>query len=420
MRCGGRWRGWGMTADGLAFVPPADWTTTTVGELAQCDQGTVQTGPFGSQLHASDYVDEGVPSVMPQDLVRGRIDESNIARISREDRNRLSRYVLRPGDVVYSRRGDLRRRALVTDGQEGWLCGTGCLMIRTGAAVVPGWLFYALGHPAIQEWIERHAVGATMPNLNTALMSACPLPFPPPGEQQAIAAVLATLDEKIESNRRTAEAAGRCLSAAAPRQGTPTALSDVGRFENGGALTRVANGLGRPILRIRELRTGVRSDTPRTDAEVRVSQVVGFGDLLFSWSGTLLTRRWTGEDSVLNQHVFRVSPINGYPTWLVEAWIQQHIPVFRRVAADKATTMGHIQRHHLDQAQVLIPEPDELARLDTRWTPLDELRLGLLAENRSLTAIRDALLPKLVSGQIRVPLSDDSEEQMGVGVEALA
>lgn len=137
---------------------------------------------------------------------------------------------------------------------------------------------------------------------------------------------------------------------------------------------------------------------------------MAFGDLLFSWSGTLLVRRWTGAPAVLNQHIFRVVPKAGFPTWLVEAWIEQHLTGFRRTAADKATTMGHIQRHHLTEALVDVPPPPDLESLDAQWSPLDRLRMGLLQQTQMLVNIRDALLPKLVSGHLRVSAESVSAE----------
>src|SRR5579885_693443 len=108
----------------------------TLGEV--CDQvgGIIQTGPFGSQLHQSDYVSQGVPVVMPKDIIDGRVSDKEIARISEEDANRLSRHRLQSGDIVYGRRGDIGRQALITERESGWLCGTGCLRISLGNTVI--------------------------------------------------------------------------------------------------------------------------------------------------------------------------------------------------------------------------------------------------------------------------------------------
>ena len=194
---------------------PEDWEYTTLG--AACDRGggNIQTGPFGSQLHASDYVPVGIPSIMPQNIGDNRIDVEGIARINPDDAARLSRYLVREGDIVYSRRGDVERRALVRTREDGWLCGTGCLRVRLGEnGIDPGYASYFLGHPEVREWVVRHAHGATMHNLNTSILSACPFVIPPKEEQHAIAHILGTLDDKIELNRRmneTLEAMARAL-----------------------------------------------------------------------------------------------------------------------------------------------------------------------------------------------------------------
>ncbi|HVB33934.1 MAG TPA: restriction endonuclease subunit S [Patescibacteria group bacterium] len=204
-----------MAGDLINGEIPDHWEFTTLGDICQRGGGNIQTGPFGSQLHASDYVPVGVPSIMPTNIGENRIVEDGIVRITEEDANRLGQHRLRAGDIIYSRRGDVEKRALIREREEGWFCGTGCLKVRLGSGVVdPLFTSLFLGHPAIREWIVRHAVGATMPNLNTTIMSAVPFALPPLAEQKAIAAGLGALDDKIELNRRmnaTLEAMARAL-----------------------------------------------------------------------------------------------------------------------------------------------------------------------------------------------------------------
>lgn len=191
----------------MNLLPPFDirsgsWEILPLAEVCQRGGGDIQTGPFGSQLHAADYVENGIPSVMPQNIGDNQIRTDGIARITPEDARRLSRYLLEPGDIVYSRRGDVERRALVRQRETGWLCGTGCLRVRFGdGAVHPPYAAYYLGHPEVRAWIVRHAVGATMPNLNTSILGSLPFVLPPLGDQRAIAHILGTLDDKIELNR---------------------------------------------------------------------------------------------------------------------------------------------------------------------------------------------------------------------------
>jgi type I restriction enzyme S subunit len=260
------------------------------------------------------------------------------------------------------------------------------------------------------EALRRFAYGTTHTTIYYPEVKAFHIAFPPLREQLAIAEVLAALDDKIQSNRRTADAARAVLMQAPPSKSEMRPLDQIADFHNGGALTKHATGSGRPVLRIKELRAGVTAETPRTATPIRETHEVAGGDLLFSWSGTLLTTRWYGEPAVLNQHVFRVDPRPGLSRWFVEAWIERHLADFRAIAADKATTMGHIQRRHLSEARVAVPAADAIDGLMRQYDPLDDLRMSLLREARRLAAIRDVLLPRLVSGRIRVPLTKDPDE----------
>lgn len=140
---------------------------------------------------------------MPQNIGDNRILDIGIARVTKEDAQRLSKYRIREGDIVYSRRGDVERCALVRETEDGWLCGTGCLRIRFGDGVVyPRYAAHYLGHPAVRKWIVRHAHGATMPNLNTTILSELPFVLPAWSDQVSIGDSIEAYDRKIDLNRR--------------------------------------------------------------------------------------------------------------------------------------------------------------------------------------------------------------------------
>jgi type I restriction enzyme, S subunit len=179
------------------------WQTQTLGEICDEGGGEVRTGPFGSQLHESDYSELGTPVVMPKDIIEGRVSERTVARIADEHVHRLARHQLRTGDIVYGRRGDIGRQALITPRESGWLCGTGCLRITPGRAKVDStYLHYYLRDASVIEGIAQQAIGATMPNLNTTILRGIQVRFPPADEQRRIASILSAYDDLIENNTR--------------------------------------------------------------------------------------------------------------------------------------------------------------------------------------------------------------------------
>ncbi|MCB1994862.1 MAG: restriction endonuclease subunit S [Burkholderiaceae bacterium] len=176
---------------------PKGWMSSTLGGLCRTYGGLIQTGPFGSQLHAHDYTTEGIPVVMPQDLSGRRICIDKVARVDESDAKRLHRHRLQAGDIVFSRRGDVGRHALVTPREFGWLCGTGCLLVRPSTeAKISAYVSCALAQAESLEWLTRHAVGATMPNLNTTILSNLPIVLPP-------SAVLTGLQDRLDAMEAT-------------------------------------------------------------------------------------------------------------------------------------------------------------------------------------------------------------------------
>lgn len=291
----------------------------------------------------------------------------------------------------------------------------------------------------------RFASGTTHQTIYFPEVKAFHICLPSPGEQGAIGHILQTLDDKIEVNRRmsaTLEAMARALfqswivdfepvrSKAERRDtGIPTSLaalfpdrlvetehgevpegwdvkplSEIAEFLNGLALQKYpasdpADSL--PVVKIAELRNGVTAKSDRASRDVPDKYVVNDGDFLFSWSGSLLAKFWTEGEGALNQHLFKVSS-DRYPAWFYAEWVQVHLEEFQRIAAFKATTMGHIQRGHLQAAMTNCPPDDVLEKLGQVISPLVERGVQAELESRALAALRDNLLPQLMSGELRV------------------
>lgn len=180
---------------------PKEWEAVSLGEIAARSGGVLQTGPFGSQLHAHEYVLEGVPVVMPQDIVGGELSIEQIARITESRANSLGRHRLQVNDLVFSRRGDLSRCVAIEDEHAGWVCGTGCLLARFPRKEVNGvWLALLYPQMIVQTQVLGRAVGSTMANLNTSILAAIRVPRPPVTEQDEIARRM-----KIAAKRITRE-----------------------------------------------------------------------------------------------------------------------------------------------------------------------------------------------------------------------
>ena len=431
---------------------PDEWDIIPLKDLCHKPSG-VQTGPFGSQLHQRDYVEQGTPILTVEHLNNNRITHENLPRVSIADQKRLARYTLKTGDIVFSRVGSVDRRSLVRKDEEGWLFSGRCLRVRPNIQKIdPGYLSWFFGLPNFQEYIRRIAVGATMPSLNTDLLGNVEVIVPPLPEQRAIASILGALDDKIELNRqmnRTLEAIAQALFKSwfvdfdpvwAKKEGrqpfgmdadtvalfpadfeeselglipvgwTIQSLDQIANFLNGLPLQkypcRSRNCL--PIIKISQLKRGTTQDSDFASADIPADYVIHDGDLLFSWSATLEVRIWVGGDGALNQHLFKVTS-ETYPQWFYYYWLLQYLPAFREIAADKATTMGHIQRYHLTDAQVVIPPPEILRYGTTHISPLIQKLIANEQESRILAELRDTLLPKLLSGELRVPVETEDE-----------
>ena len=172
------------------------WTYTTLGKISE-----IITGPFGSQLHQSDYVEQGIPVVMPQAIDSRKVNYASINYVSNEDAIRLERYKTIINDILYARRGDVEKHAFIKEKDNGVLCGTGCLRVRiTTSEVEPEFISFFLNREETRKWLVTHAVGTNMPNLNTDILSDVPIAYPLLEEQRKIVQVLNSLDEKIALN----------------------------------------------------------------------------------------------------------------------------------------------------------------------------------------------------------------------------
>lgn len=181
---------------------PNGWKLTSLGEVCS---GNLQTGPFGSQLHAHEYTEEGIPVLMPKDLISQRADYKSAAKIPANRAADLSKHFLKSGDILFSRRGDVSRFALIEEGDEVGICGTGCLKATPNSEHSSLFLSYFLQKNAVKRWLEQNAVGQTMPNMNTAILSELPLMTASSKEEDKIAKIISVWDKAIGTTERLIE-----------------------------------------------------------------------------------------------------------------------------------------------------------------------------------------------------------------------
>ncbi len=391
----------------------------------------------------------GYPYVAIPQLKEGRLDLSEARRISREHFVEWTRKAKpQANDVILSRRCNPGETAVVPEGLDCAL-GQNLVLLRADEAkMFPPFLRWLVRG---RDWWEQIGkflnVGAVFDSLTCAEIPNFRLPIPPIKEQRAIASVLGALDDKIELNRRmntTLDAMARALfqswfvdfdpvrakldgrqptgldpATAAlfpnefedsdlgpiPKGWEIKSLDQIATYLNGLALQRFPPGDGKtlPVIKIAQLRQGNSVGADRCNTKVPYEYVIQDGDVLFSWSGTLEVELWCGGDGALNQHLFKVMSTD-FPKWFYYFWTCYHLDDFRLIAADKATTMGHIQRKHITAAKVLVPPRPLLENLTNYMSPLIDKIITDCIESRILALLRDTLLPRLLSGELRIEL----------------
>ena len=379
------------------------------------DIAEIQTGPFGSQLHKEDYVDVGTPIVTVEHLGCRVFSEQNLPMVSDTDKSRLSKYVLKKGDIVFSRVGSVDRCSFVDPKHDGWMFSGRCLRVRPSEEVDSLFLYYFFCLNTTKEFVRSIAVGATMPSINTKLLGEVEVVCPEIEEQRKIADILSKIDDKIEENQKINENLEQQAQAifaneflaleSLPDGWKRGSLIDIADYLNGLAMQKyrpAADEVGIPVLKIKELRQGCCDDTSEVcSPNIKTNYIIHDGDVIFSWSGSLLVDFWCGGICGLNQHLFKVTS-SVYDKWFYYAWTKHHLERFIAVPADKATTMGHIKRDELSKAEVLIPNKADYNRIGSLLHPIYDLIITNRIESKKLAETRDTLLPKLMSGEIDI------------------
>ena len=390
----------------------SDWKTKTLGEVTS-------------------YIAKGIPPKYVEEVNDDTICVLNQKcnknfRISYADsrlHNNAAKKVsdvkmLKPGDVLINSTGTgtAGRVAQIWDIEAPTTIDGHMILMRPTDEVDP--LYYGYAVKAFQAEIESYAEGSTgQTEINkTRLQNETIIMYPvDKGEQYRIARILAAIDEKIllneEVNKNLLEQAQSIFTQEflmldrIPDGWKESSLLGIADYLNGLAMQKYRpkdDEQGLPVLKIKELRQGSCDfNSELCSPSIKPEYIVHDGDVIFSWSGSLLVDLWCGGTCGLNQHLFKVTS-STYDKWFYYVWTNHHLQKFAAIAADMATTMGHIKREELSKAEVLIPSQSDYERIGGLLAPLYDLVIANCIENRKLASLRDELLPQLMSGQLNV------------------
>lgn len=260
-----------------------------------------------------------------------------------------------------------------------------------------------------QDVLHNFATGTTVMGIRQKTLLTVPIELPDIETQRKIGQVISDLHAKVELNQQINKSLLKLATMVFDnwventKSETITSLDKIATYQNGIAMQKfppIDDNAVLPVLKIRELNQDcVDNNSDLVTSGVKENVKVHDGDLIFSWSGTLIAKLWTGGDAALNQHLFKVTSTR-YPRWFYYLWTLRHLREFQHIAADKKTTMGHIKRKDLTDAKVKIPSAEEFTQLDTILSPMIQQILNSGIESKQLTQLRNILLPKLLAGDI--------------------
>lgn len=370
----------------------------------------------------------GVPLVTAKIVKNGTIN-GYTEYIAEEDYDKwMVRGFPKVGDVILTTEAPLGEVALLKEEKVALAQRIVCLRGKDNV-LDNTYLKYYLQSGKGQKSLSARESGTTVTGIKQAELRRVDIEYPAYDDQRRIASILSSLDRKIELNNKINADLEEMAQAIfknwfvdfEPFKDGKFVDSELGMIPEGwkvGRLTEIAsymNGLAMqkfppentedslPVLKIKELGQGFcGTDSDRCSCNIKDECKIHNGDVIFSWSGTLLVDVWCGGDCGLNQHLFKVTS-KDYPKWFYYYWTKHHLQEFIHIAKDKAVTMGHIKRGHLEEAMVAIPDNDSMEKAHELFEPILSKMISLRLESSRLSLLCDTLLPRLMSGEIEVP-----------------
>ena len=380
------------------------WEKVKLGDIATC----IQPGPFGSQLHNSDYSKEGTPIIMPKDIVGGAIVHSGLLKVSEEHVKRLSRHQVYEGNLIVARKGDVRKCAYITASENGWMTGSDCLkVVLDESKCYPKFIYYQLRSEHIGRWLEKVSIGATMPSLNTGLLSGIEMVLPPIEIQKQIAGILSVYDDLIENNRKQI----KLLEEAAQRLYKEWFV-DL-RFP-GHENTKIVDGVpeGRRRGLLKELiSVNYGKDHKKVPDDGNIP-VYGSGGLmrkcnksLFSGEAVLIPRKGSLNNIMYVDETFWTVDTMFYATMKqphTAVFVYFFVKAFDMYSMNIGAAVPSMTTKILDAMDVVIPDKETLEKFDKYAKVYFNKIKTLQGQNEQLKTARDLLLPKLMSGEVEV------------------
>lgn len=328
--------------------------------------------------------------------------------ITKDGLDNSSAKMLKRNDSIISARGTVGEMAMIPFPMA---FNQSCYGLRAKEDIVNAeYLYYLIKHKVVI--LKKNTHGSVFDTITRDTFNGIEVDLPSLEEQKKVASILRDYDDKIEVNneinKNLLDQAQSIFTQeflaldSIPDSWKESSLLGIADYLNGLAMQKYRpkdDEQGLPVLKIKELRQGsCDSNSELCSPSINPEYIVHDGDVIFSWSGSLLVDIWCGGTCGLNQHLFKVTS-STYDKWFYYAWTNHHLQKFATIAADMATTMGHIKREELSKAEVLIPSQSEYDRIGGLLAPLYELVIANRIENRKLASLRDELLPQLMSGQ---------------------
>ena len=329
-------------------------------------------------------------------------DRNSIRYVPDEVFEKISNYTVTEGDIFLSIVGTIGIATTIDKEYDNANLTENAVKIIPDESVNSKYILYFLQSMLGQRQMNELSVGSTQKKLPIKNIKKIKILLPNLEIQNKVVSNLQILDKKIALNNQTNDNLVALLTNIFKKymindDFEKSDLTQIANYKNGLAMQKYrpnSNKESLPVLKIKELNQGNTDDSSdRCSANLDNSVIVNTGDIVFSWSGTLLVKNWTGDKAGLNQHLFKVTS-NKYPAWFIYEWTKYHLLRFQAIAAGKATTMGHIKRSDLKSSPVYIPSQLFLEKMDSRLAPIYSQRLNLIKENRQLSKLKQTLLNK--------------------------